>query len=213
MNDHLLRFDKTKKILLFDFETFNLCLSFIHNRPWQVGSLLIQGDRILESYESNIKWPGCDLKISKEAAIVTHFNEIKYNLTARDESEVFAELYPKIEEADLILGHNILGFDIFLLKEWYKMYNKPWKHLINKLIDTNCLARGIKMDIKYKQGDNLLEYQYRTVSRKQKGVKTRLEVLGKEYSINHDYESLHEALSDVALNKKVWDKLKWEVEI
>ena len=46
-----------------------------------------------------------------------------------------------------------------------------------------------------------------------KGVRTNLKALGKFYDIDHDYENLHNALVDLELNIKVWDKLKVQFEI
>ena len=46
-----------------------------------------------------------------------------------------------------------------------------------------------------------------------KGVRTNLSSLGKEYEINHDYDKLHDALVDLELNIKVWNKLKWQVDL
>lgn len=46
-----------------------------------------------------------------------------------------------------------------------------------------------------------------------KGVKTNLTALGKEYGIDHDYDNLHNALVDLDLNLKIWNKIKWQVEI
>ena len=46
-----------------------------------------------------------------------------------------------------------------------------------------------------------------------KGVRTNLSSLGKEYEIDHDYEKLHDALVDLQLNIKVWNKIKWQVDL
>ena len=51
------------------------------------------------------------------------------------------------------------------------------------------------------------------MSKRVKGVRTNLTALGKEYNISHDYEKLHDALVDLELNLKVWNKLKWEIDL
>ena len=88
-----------------------------------------------------------------------------------------------------------------------------WKHLTSKFIDTNCLARGIKIGPEYRQGDDLTAWQYRMYHTRKKGVRTNLTALGKEYDIDHNYEKLHDALVDLQLNIKVWNKLKWQLDI
>lgn len=212
MNSHLLRFDKTKKILVFDCETFNLCLSFVHNRIWQFAYLSTLGEDIVKEKEINIKWD-TDLKIGEGAARVTRFDQSVFDSKAINDSVAFEEVYEQFESHDYYIAHNGLGFDLYLLREWYKMNGKPWKHLANKLIDTNAIARGIKMDRPYRPGDNFLEYQYRCTEIRKRGIKTTQTALGKEFNIEHDYDSLHEALSDVKLNFKIWNVLKYQIEI
>ena len=47
---------------------------------------------------------------------------------------------------------------------------------------------------------------------RKKGLKTSLGALGKSYLIDHDYEKLHDALVDLELNSKVWDKIKLQID-
>ena len=82
-----------------------------------------------------------------------------------------------------------------------------------KIIDTLSIARGIKISEEYKPGDNFLEYQYKMINVIRKGMKTSLSALGKQYDIDHDYDNLHDALVDLELNIKVWNKLKWRLEL
>ena len=88
-----------------------------------------------------------------------------------------------------------------------------WKGLMNKIIDTNAVARGIKYNSIYTPKDDLLEYQYKIMNTRKKNVKSSLTFLGKENGIEHDYESLHDAINDLDLNLKVWNKLKWQIEV
>ena len=103
--------------------------------------------------------------------------------------------------------------DIYLIKDYYKFMGKSSEHLYPKFIDTNAIAKGIKMGLPYKAGDDLLEYQYKAYHTIKKGVKTNLTALGKEFEIDVDYNNLHDAVNDLILNIKVWDKLKWQIEI
>ena len=84
---------------------------------------------------------------------------------------------------------------------------------MHKIIDTNCLARGIKYDLPYKQEQGLLTYQYKVVHERRRGVKSSLSYMGKEFNIKHDQNKLHNALVDLELNVKVWNKLKWQIDI
>jgi DNA polymerase III epsilon subunit-like protein len=212
MQGDLLRFNKDAVLVFTDLETFNLCLNFCHNLPWQASALKVVGDKSIDERDFYIKWD-TKLKISADAARITRFNPRTIETMGKPPEEVFRQLYEWYESCDYLVGHNILGFDIYLIAEWYKLMNKPWKHLMNKVIDTNCLAKGLKMGRNKKPEESLLEYQYKCHHRVEKGVKTNLTALGKEYQIEHDYENLHNSLNDLQLNLLVWNKLKLSIDI
>jgi DNA polymerase III epsilon subunit-like protein len=48
---------------------------------------------------------------------------------------------------------------------------------------------------------------------RKRGIKTNLAALGKEFEIKHNPDKLHDALVDLELNIKVWNKLKWMIEV
>jgi len=212
MQEHLLRFNKQNKFVFIDMESFNLCLNFCHNLPWQIGLVKANGDIKTDSKNYYIKWD-TDLKISQEAARITRYDHKKVEKEGLNIKDSFPTVKDWLDHADYIVGHNILGFDIFLIKELYEHMGCHWDHLMNKIIDTNCIARGIKYGTPYKPNENLLEYQYKIYHTKRRDVKSSLSTLGKEFEIEHDYEKLHDALNDLDLNLKVWNKLKWQVEI
>lgn len=213
MQEDLLRFQKNKTFTYIDFETLNLCLSFSHNLPWEVGMLRVVDDRIVKSHEILVKWD-TGLKISAEAAEMTRYDHNKILKKGIDEAEAFGIMYGEIESADYVMGHNTLGFDIYLIYEWYKKHKKDPRGLVRKFIDTNCLAKAVKYPLNKNENESILSFQYRAMQvRLPKGEKTKLGILGKEYGVEHDYESLHSAIPDLELNKKVWDKLKFKLDI
>ena len=214
MDEHLLRYDDTKTLVFIDCETLNLCLNFCHNLPWQIAMLKVQGKKTLAEKDFYLKWK-TGLKISEEAARITRYNQTTIDQKGLKPEEVFPTIQDWLDNADHIIGHNILGFDIYLIKDFYNYMGKDYSHLTKKIIDTDCLARADKHNMPYDKEtyDSLLEYQYRLSTKKKKGIKTNLTAIGKEYDIDHDYKNLHNALVDLELNVKVWQKLKWKVEI
>ena len=172
----------------------------------------VKGDKKIDQKNFYLKWD-TDLKISEDAARITRYDHRKVQKEGVDPKQIFPTVKDWLDHADHIIGHNILGFDIYLIKEYYKAMECNWKGLMNKIIDTNCVARGIKYDLPYKRSNNFLEYQYKILHTRKKGVKSSLTFLGKENGIDHDYEKLHDALNDLDLNLKVWNKLKWQLDI
>ena len=213
MHEELLRYDKDKEFLFIDCETFNLCLNECHNLPWQIAMIRYKGNKIIKSWDINIKWD-TNLEIGEEAARITRFNKKDHERKAIDHAQAFSIISEQLDSCDFVAGHNLLGFDLYLLKSYYNKMGRCYKHLVDKIIDTLSLAKGIKFGIPYKKEEcSLIEYQYKMCHTFKKGVRASLSYLGKENDIEHNYDKLHDALVDLELNIKVWDKLKWRIEI
>ena len=212
MDEHLLRFDKDKSIVFIDCETFNLCLNKSHTLPWQISMVRLQGDKIVAEKDYHVKWD-THLSISDEAARITRFSQSKLNKLGLPPEEVLPTVIDWLDSADYVSGHNLLGFDLYLIKDFYAFMGQDYKHLVNKIIDTLSIARGVKLGLKFKSNESFLAYQYRMNQVRKRGLKTSLAALGKEYEIQHDYANLHDALTDLKLNVKIWNKLKWQVDI
>jgi hypothetical protein len=120
----------------------------------------VQGNKKIDEKNFYLKWQ-TDLKISQDAARITRYDHKKVQKEGHDPKEVFATIKDWLDHADYIIGHNILGFDIYLIKEYYKYMGCSSHHLINKLIDTNTIARGIKYGIPYNPIEIITEYQYK----------------------------------------------------
>jgi len=172
----------------------------------------VTGDKIIAVKNYYVKWD-THLKISADAARITKFNPKVLERDGLSPEEIFPTMEDWLDNADFIIGHNILGFDLYLIKDFYKYMGKPYRHIVEKIIDTNCIAKGLKFGNYYKQGDNFLEYQYKMYSERRKGIRTNLAALGREYEIEHDDDDLHDAVVDLRLNIKVWNKIKWMIDL
>jgi len=224
MSTELLRFNTDAKVLLLDFETFNLNLNFFKNRTWQATLIRVKGDNAQETRDLLTDWSDCDLKIGDDAARITGFRTRKvqrYGWKTMEDvlidqgitpQETFDQMYEWIEQCDYLIGHNVLGFDLPLLIQWYMWAGKEWEHLHEKVIDTFPLSKGYKLGIPYNPGEDFMSYQYRMLERRA-GRGYSLSAMGKHFDITHDYENTHDALVDLELNLKLWNKLKWQVEI
>ena len=214
MEENWLRFNKKAKIALIDVETFNLALNFQINRPWQIAVLKVQGDTILEEIDKLVKWDDCKFKIGAGAAAVTKFNQHHFDAHCVGPDEAFHQIWEPLKWADRIIMHNGLRFDIYLLKGYAEYMGEDWSFILDKVIDTKSVAQGIKMNNPYRPNDDVwIDYQYRMANCHVKGIKTNLTTLGKEFGIEHDYDNLHNALVDLKLNLKVWNKLKYQLEL
>lgn len=212
MLDNTLAYDKTSRFCFFDLETFNLNLSYRFNRPWQAGLISRIADRDVEVHDLWIKWPDSKLKIGAGAAAVTNYDENVFQSKAITNKEAWPIIYRNLEEADFLIAHNGLNFDIFLIAEWYKENGKDYRHLIPKCIDTKCLSVAYKLGLKKPQNISLFEWQLQFMYFRQKGLKTRLEIMGKEFGID-TVGPLHDAINDLRLNISVFNKLKFSLDL
>lgn len=213
MDNHLLRFDNKSKFVFIDCETYNLCLNSFYNRPWQVATLSAIGSEMISFNDLYIKgWPE-KLIMSPEAAAITRFDPLKLERIGVHPKVAFEKIDKELQSADFIIGHNVIGFDIYLLKGYYEYIGRDWSFIMPKLIDTFPLIKGHKLNYPLRDKKDLSKYQYQVYHKIAKGVKSRLEVVGREFEIEHDYENLHDGLNDLKLNLKVWNKLKFMINI
>jgi DNA polymerase III alpha subunit (gram-positive type) len=208
----LLRYDKDKTYCLIDCETCNLGLNEQLNLPFQVSILKARGNDILQEFDFYIKWPEV-LKMSKRSAEMTGYDPQIIKEKGVEPEIVLNIIDKELKEADFILGHNILGFDIYIIQSLYRKLNKNFYNFLPKLLDTFPIAKAIKLEIPYNKGDNFTAFQYRLYHFRAKGIKCSLSALGKEYHVPHDYEKLHNSLYDIQLNWKVWNQIKYLIEI
>tara|TARA_Y100000310_G_C20560280_1_gene752701 strand:- start:153 stop:680 length:528 start_codon:yes stop_codon:yes gene_type:complete len=174
--------------------------------------LKVKGGKSIDEKDFYVKW-NTDLGISEDAARITKYNPKDMEKKGVEPEGILPTVIDWLDNADYIIGHNILGFDLYLIKDFYQYANKDYKHLVSKIIDTNCIARGNKGGMPYDGKMDFIIYQYKVYNTRFKKVKSNLTWLGKEYDIEHDYDNLHNAIVDLKLNLKVWNKLKWQVEI
>jgi len=213
MQKNLLRFQDKQKYFLFDLETCHLNLASTDNKPWQVGYIVGEGKHILEVKSHMIKWS--PLNITEGAARVTHFDKKIYEEKAEDPKLIYDILAKYLYNQEyIILGHNILGFDVYLLEIYRKLLGlKSDYSFIHRCIDTNAIAKAIELGVKPREGEDELAFQYSMLNHKQKGLKTNLTVLGNKYKIDFDPEKLHNAEEDVKLNWQIWNQMVWEIDI
>jgi len=213
MDDHLLRFAKDKKFTFIDCETFNLCLNECNNLPWQIAMIETVGaEKITEKHDLYIDWD-TDLRISEEAKKITRFSQTKFDERKKPADACMNKVYEVLKNSDYIVGHNLLGFDVYILRIAFSKVGLDWKFMMPKILDTLALMKGIRLESKYSKDVDLLAYQYKQIHTIKKNLKCSLGVLGKEFDINHNYDNLHDALVDLELNLKVWNKIKYLIEI
>ena len=203
---------KDKVICWLDFETENLALNKCSNHPWQCAAILARNGKVLDSFDLLIKWP-FKLNVSEGAAIITRFDNGNVEKFGVSPQEVHARLVEFMNRADYIAGHNILGFDAYMLQSLCETLGEPVYNFVPKALDTACIAKGIKYEVFPEKSENFLSYQYKMYHYPRKrSIKYNLSALGKEFNIDHDYDNLHNAIVDLQLNMKVYDKLSYMID-
>lgn len=218
LGSNLLRFNKNQKFLLPDFETEGLNLR--HSKPWQLSFLTFDLYNNYEEFDFYIKWD--DLNISREAAAATGFNLLEYKQRAKDPREVLEEFESFLTNKEYrVVWHNGLGFDSMIhnvlrqqlgLKSNYDyLYDREFS-----CYDTLALSKAFKLGIPpdISSSNAFLAWQYRVLGiRTERSVKTNLGAMGKEFNIDFNQDDLHDALFDIRLNREIFRKLIFSLDI
>jgi len=210
MKETLLRFNKNQRYVVFDTETEGLNL--VTSRPWQIAWLVAQGDKIISRTDRFIHWPS--LNVSEGAARITGFSQKEYEKKSRPPNEVWEEFSQDLfDENNIIIGQNLLGFDVYMVDIWRKGLLEPLdQEYISRIIDTKALATAIAKNIPYTSGD-FINWQYRLLHYRERGLKTSQAFLLKHYGIDHDPKRLHDALYDIEMNFKIFQKQLFDLEL
>lgn len=218
LDNNLLRFNENQKFILPDFETNGLNLHT--TLPWQLSFVTFDLKNNYEEHDYFIKWD--NFKMSTGAAIATNFNPIKYKNEAKDPKfvlDIFESFL--LDKQYRVVWHNGLGFDSMVYNIWRRMLGlKPnYDFLYDRefaCYDTLALSKaykkGFKPDISNSKA--FLAWQYRMSSiRLERGNKTNLGAMGKEFGIKFNESDLHNALFDIRLNREVFRQLIWKMDI
>jgi len=209
MNE-LLRFNRKQKYIIFDTETEGLNL--VKSKPWQAAWIVAEGSKIIKKYDKLIKWD--DLKVSKDAARITGFDKKHYEDNAEDPRSVWDEFSKYLfDDSYLIVGQNLLGFDVYMIDVWRKLIGEPLdQSYIERIIDTKAIATAIAKESPVDKA-NFIYWQYRWLNYRERGLKTSQLTLLKKYGIDFDQKRLHDALYDIEMNLEIFHKQLYDIEL
>jgi len=212
MKENLLRFKQNQKYIVFDYETCDLNLASEENKPWQLSFIVADSKKTYDKQDFYLKWD--NLKVSEDAARITGFSRKVYDKKAVCPKQALDHFEKYLYDKNIIpLGHNVLGFDVYIHRIHRKLCGKKSDFsYIDRIIDTNCLAKAASEKIKNTSG-NRLAWQYSLNNYIKRGLKTSLQQCAKKYAIPFDPSKLHNALYDIEINYEVFKKQLWEVEV
>ncbi len=206
----LLRYREDQRFLIYDFETEGL--SLYHSRPWQISYAICTLKKIESIVVRHLDWP--DLKVSDGAARITRFDMRTHKSIAEDPSVVLADFDALIYDSQYHpTGHNILGFDVYVHQTWRRLCGKTvdWSY-VPRSLDTNALTKAYKKQFK-PDLENLLAWQYKCMHFREKGLKSSLGSVAREFGLEYDERYAHDAAYDCRVNHGVLNKLIWSLEI
>lgn len=224
--EDLLRFKFNQKYINFDVETEGLNL--VSSRPWQISWIEAVGKKITVRKNKFIWWD--DLDISNGAAIVTRFDKKYYfdegsqNKTYRIDGKVFktesplsvySEIINKLNQKDfIIVGQNILGYDIYILGVLAKKLGLKIDYsFVNRIFDTKAVAMALAKENKTPDKEDFLSWQIKFLNHRERKIKTNQKFLLQKYEINFEESKLHDGIYDVEKNFEIFQKQIWELDI
>jgi len=209
--EDLLRFKFDQKYIIFDTETEGLNL--VSSKPWQLAWIEATGKKIIKKQNRFLKWG--DLNVSDDAARITGFNKQDYISKAEDPEKVYKEFMDLIMDEDVIIvGQNILGYDIYMLGVIARNLGVEIDYsFISRILDTKVIATALGKGNKTPDKDDMLTWQLRYLNYRERGLKTNQKFLLQHYEIPFDENQLHDALYDIEKNFEIFQKQLWELDV
>jgi len=209
--EDLLRFKFDQKYIIFDTETEGLNL--VSSKPWQLAWIEATGKKIIKKQNRFLRWD--DLNVSDDAARITGFNKQDYISKAEDPEKVYKEFMDLIMDEDVIIvGQNILGYDIYMLGVIARNLGVEIDYsFISRILDTKVIATALGKGNKTPDKDDMLTWQLRYLNYRERGLKTNQKFLLQHYEIPFDENQLHDALYDIEKNFEIFQKQLWELDI
>jgi len=209
--EDLLRFKFDQKYIIFDTETEGLNL--VSSKPWQLAWIEATGKKIIKKQNRFLKWH--DLNVSDDAARITGFNKQDYISKAEDPEKVYKEFMDLIMDEDVIIvGQNILGYDIYMLGVIARNLGVEIDYsFISRILDTKVIATALGKGNKTPDKDDMLTWQLRYLNYRERGLKTNQKFLLQHYEIPFDENQLHDALYDIEKNFEIFQKQLWELDV
>jgi len=200
-----------QQFLVFDTETEGLNL--LYSRPWQISWILADQNEILTEDDLYIDLPDFDL--SPKVRALTHFNEEHYNREKLPPLEVYnrfaADLY---NEKFLIVGQNLLGFDIFIFDILARLAGRPLDHsYVDRIYDTRPLCLAHKEGLKGPRGGRMIDWQFKVLNDRSLKAKVSQGVLLKFFNIDHNPVFLHDAAYDIKMTWEIFKRVKKSLDL
>ncbi len=207
----LLRFKENQKYVVWDTETCGLPL-IGRNLPWEIGYLVATGNKVEKVVSKYIKWD--NLEVSAGAAQVTGFNRFEYESKAEDARIVLDEFNEYLLDPEyIVLFHNGINFDQYILNNWRLELGLPKDFsYLDRCLDTIALSKLYKLGVKKINREDWLSLNFKMSGFVQKGLKSNLAAMVKEFDIKTD-GSFHAAATDIMATFNVFQKLIWAMEI
>lgn len=200
---------KNYRAICFDFETENLNL--YSTKPWQLAYIVF--DRFENIIKKDLFLDWHDINVSEGAEKATRFDIREYRNSKKlsDAKTAIEEFNKELESADLVVGHNIIGFDMSVYNSTCARLGIKPVDFCHKVRDTLSLFRGYKLDRPINEGDDAFKYCMRMnffvpKEARKRGFST-LTAMAKFFGIHLEEGKMHDALYDVAINVETFRQI------
>lgn len=193
---------KGKKLVVFDTETEGLNLH--SSKPWQIAWVEMLNGKVVNKEMHYLAWD--DINVSKEAAAVTGFDINVYNAKKEDPKLIIEKFWKLISDPNVVVvGQNVLGFDIFMLEEVRRLVGLPTDFsYLSRVCDTVSLSRAYLCGIAKSPEESMVEFCFKMLNYKpEKRISVKLNKMLAHFGIDYDESKLHDALVDTEMTAEL----------
>lgn len=209
-----------QKSITLDTETRSLNLLIAdkpfpnYNSVWDIAWIECSGDYVNKENQYYIDVP--NLNLSELVKTLTKFNAPEYHKQKKNCYDVWEKVKKVLYDKDyLIIGQNIIGFDVFMLGNLAKRCGEDidWSFL-ERVIDTRALGMAYKNEIEKPRAGSLIDWQFKVLNDRSLKGKVSQTALMKDLGLTSVSEGArHSAIVDVKDTFNIYKSLKRKLNL
>jgi DNA polymerase III epsilon subunit-like protein len=193
------------KYCVIDLETNGA--DFYNDRITEIACVFVEDGEILQRYTDLID---SGQHINEEIARYTGITTDMLRVEGVDLRDAMRRTKQIVDNAELIVGHNVIMFDRrFLIEEGLRsgiFDSNSWP--LTKFVDTAALFKAYKLGSRKLTNEPHWKFAQRVLNRRVYGLKYNLKFACEDFGISLKGVEFHRALADAFMTYKLFEELK-----
>jgi len=184
--------------IIFDIETTGF--SGTKDKCTEIGAIKIVEGKVISTFNTLLNW---NIEIPEKITQLTGITKELLDKEGIDPDMAFAKFMQFISGGEILMGHNILKFDIPFLEGNFGEFVR----LGDEILDIAALYKAKKLGISKYEAETYGAFAKRVLSQVHYGVKYSIDTACVEFKIDKSKITQHRALGDCHLTHEIFKNL------